>query len=94
MSWKRIYNNSSADNYAKFVCDTLDDIETLPNEKNPSYENNDNKTCGIGSIAFIVSTNEKYILNNENEWKFFGGTNSGDDIEIATLDETKEFLNI
>lgn len=97
MAWKRIFNNSSADNYARFICDAESDIATLPNELETSDANDDHRTCGIGSRAIVIETKEEWILNNENEWKILGsvtGGGGGGDFDIASINETKDFLNI
>lgn len=39
----------------EFACDTLDDLRTLPN-------------CSMGSVAFVISTAEVFMLNSKKEW--------------------------
>lgn len=58
----------------EFVCDTPDDITTLPTsntEGTGGKTKYDNQVCGSGSIATIVANDaesKKYILNNQDVW--------------------------
>ena len=54
-----------------FLCDTSDDIATLPNstaEGTGGKSEYDNQLCSAGSKAYITSENESYILNNQDNW--------------------------
>lgn len=39
----------------EFVCDTLDDLNTLP-------------PCQMGSVAIVIATAEVYMKNSKGEW--------------------------
>ena len=39
----------------EFACDTPDDLKDLPN-------------CAMGSVAFVISTAEVFMLNSKKEW--------------------------
>lgn len=39
----------------EFVCDTPEDIQTLP-------------SCQMGSTCIVISTAEVYMLNSKKEW--------------------------
>lgn len=39
----------------EFVCDTPEDLKDLP-------------SCAMGSVAFIISTAEAYMINSKKEW--------------------------
>lgn len=39
----------------EFVCDTIDDLETLP-------------SCRMGSVAIIIATASVYMKNSKGEW--------------------------
>ena len=39
----------------EFVCDTVDDLETLP-------------SCQMGSVAIIIATASVYMKNSKGEW--------------------------
>lgn len=82
-------------NYSVFLCDSVEDISTLPKNTGKGV------TCSVGSKAFIADGSESYILSNSGEWVIdltsssSGG--SGGDISkdnIASLDETKEYIGI
>lgn len=54
-----------------FLCDTSDDINTLPTslaEGTGGKTKYDNQLCSAGSKAYITSENESYILNNQDNW--------------------------
>ena len=44
-------------NYKEYFVDTVDDKDNI-----------DVKACCPGSVAYIISTGDVYILNNEKEW--------------------------
>ena len=58
-----------------FLCDTSDDIATLPNsttEGSGGKSKYDNQKCSSGSTAFIADTAETtkfYVLNNQDVWE-------------------------
>ena len=57
-----------------FLCDTSDDIATLPNstaEGTGGKSKYDNQKCASGSVAYISAETENkiYILNNNNVWE-------------------------
>lgn len=58
-----------------FLCDTSDDIATLPNstaEGTGGKSKYDNQKCSSGSTAFISDTAEAtkfYVLNNHDVWE-------------------------
>ena len=58
-----------------FLCDTSDDIATLPNstaEGTGGKSKYDNQKCSSGSTAYVSATAETikfYILNNQNIWE-------------------------
>lgn len=87
-------------NYSEFICDTEDDLDSLPT--NEKYDGGLKATCSIGSIATVIEPRKKYILNNQNKWEVllnFVSTGSSDDtdtssLDIASLEEVKEYLNI
>lgn len=39
----------------EFVCDTLEDLETLP-------------PCSMGSVAIVISNAKIFMLNSKKEW--------------------------
>lgn len=49
-------NGKTQYNIYEFVCDTPDDLISLP------------KDCGVGSTAFIISTGDLYMINSNKEW--------------------------
>lgn len=57
-----------------FLCDTSDDIATLPNstaEGTGGKSKYDNQKCASGSVAYISAETENkiYMLNNNNVWE-------------------------
>ena len=57
-----------------FICDTLDDISTLPNSKEEGtggVTEYDNQKCASGAVAYISAEtdNKIYMLNNNNVWE-------------------------
>lgn len=45
-------------NYKEYYLDTLDELSTIP-----VYE------CATGSVAYIIATQQVFILNSKKEWK-------------------------
>ena len=43
-------------NVNEYVCDKVEDIETLP------------KNCAMGSTCVVISTTEVYMMNGEKKW--------------------------
>lgn len=74
-------------NYSYFVCDTTNDINDLPTNKETGE--NGLETCSIGSKAIIIENRTQYILNGNNEWKLLkdykNQSGGGSNLEI---DET------
>lgn len=68
--WSRlIYGKADMPyNYSEFICDEESDIATLPTTVHLEYNSNC-EHCSVGSRAYVVETNNSYILNNKNEWK-------------------------
>ena len=62
-------------NVCDFLCDTSDDISTLPTsttEGTGGKSKYDNQKCSSGSTAFISKTGETikiYVLNNQDVWE-------------------------
>ena len=52
--------------YREFVCDEKSDLSSI-----------DTRSCSMGSICYIISTGNTYILNSKKEWKLYVGTSSG-----------------
>jgi len=78
-------------NYMEFMCDSVSDLENLP----PLGFNG----CVASSKAFIMETQKTYIIDNSGEWNelTISGSGSGGGISedyIASVDETKNYLNI
>lgn len=48
-----------------FICDTPDDVLTLPID------------CEAGSEAFVIETSQYYMLNNNKEWKEYSNNGNG-----------------
>lgn len=48
----------------QFVSDTVEDLNDLPK-------------CQMGSICFVISTNEKYMLDGAEKWTLVKNSNSG-----------------
>lgn len=46
-----------ADSYYEFICDSVDDIASLPTD------------CAPGSVAFVIEGSVCYMLNNQKTWK-------------------------
>ena len=75
MWFKIVYGkNGMPYNYSEFICDTDDDIATLPTNVNPTKTNEPCSTCSIGSKAFVIESKFLYMLNNEGKWKFIKAT--------------------
>ena len=87
-------------NYSEFICDTEDDLNNLPTNKKRGVDNSTVPPCSVGSQATIVEPKKVYILNNNNEWvllKDYTSTSIDIDtstLDIASLDEVKDYLNI
>ena len=77
-------------NYKEFMCDSISDLENLP-----SLGFNG---CAASSKAFIMDTQKTYMIDNSGEWNELisngsGGGGISEDF-IASVDETKNYLNI
>ena len=75
----------------EFVCDTSDDVATLPTslaEGTGGKSKYDNQKCSAGSTAIIAtnSGSNSYILNNSDEWiaQSSGSSGSGGSSETET----------
>lgn len=75
----------------EFVCDTSDDVATLPTsiaEGTGGKSKYDNQKCSAGSAAIIAtnSGSNSYILNNSDEWiaQSSGSSGSGGSSETET----------
>ena len=58
--------NTTKNNYVnhhEYVCDTRDDIQSLPTTKSTPYK------CGFGSTAFVIEDSSVWMLNSDGEWK-------------------------
>ena len=70
-----------------FVCDTPDDINTLPTslvEGTGGKTEYDNQKCASGSAAFIFQSGKPisiYILNNQDIWVNVSDTSTNNDNE-------------
>lgn len=78
-------------NYMEFLCDSSSDLQNLPALGSDG--------CSAGSKAFLMDTQKTYILDNTGTWQEVtsSGGSSGGGIgqdQIASLDETKNFLDI
>ena len=78
-------------NYMEFMCDSSSDLQNLP-----ALGSNG---CSVASKAFLMDTQKTYILDNTGTWQEVtssGGSGGGGISEdnIASIDETKNFLNI
>ena len=45
-------------NYKEYYLDTTSELSTIPVNE-----------CSTGSIAYIIATQQVYMLNNQKEWK-------------------------
>lgn len=75
-------------NYMEFMCDSSSDLQNLP-----ALGSNG---CSVASKAFLMDTQKTYILDNIGTWKEITSSGGGGISEdnIASVDETKDFLNI
>lgn len=81
-------------NYCEFVCDFESDILTLPTNTNKSSDGK-MQTCSVGSVATVIDTKKTYILNNQGEWKEWNNSaNSSKSLDVATIEELQDYLNI
>ena len=81
-------------NYSEFICDTEDDLDSLPTNEKYTGKNPMLVSCAIGSEAIVVNSRTKYILNNDNKWELLidyvstGGSESGSNILTESLTAT------
>ena len=74
-------------NYMEFMCDSSSDLQNLP-----ALGSNG---CSVASKAFLMDTQKTYILDNTGIWKEITSSGGGiSEDNIASVDETKDFLNI
>lgn len=81
-------------NYSKFICDYISDLSNLPTNSSCSTIGNI-EPCAIGSLALVIENQSIYILSNQNIWsllKKYDGESILDTIDIATLEEVKEYI--
>lgn len=45
-------------NYKEYYLDTLSELSSIPVDD-----------CATGSVAYIIATQQVFILNNQKEWK-------------------------
>ncbi len=74
-------------NYMEFMCDSSSDLQNLP-----ALGSNG---CSVASKAFLMDTQKTYILDNTGTWQEVTSSGGGiSEDSIASVDETKNFLNI
>ena len=74
-------------NYMEFMCDSSSDLQNLP-----ALGSNG---CSVASKAFLMDTQKTYILDNTGTWQEVNSSGGGiSEDNIASVDETKDFLNI
>lgn len=90
--YNAVKNGNTFDyNYKKFVCDTISDMNTIETE---------HIAAGSTAIVLNVDGGQKiYILSNAKEWVPYSATTGGsvsglDSDDIASLEDTKEYLGI
>lgn len=87
-------------NYSEFICDTEEDLDNLPTNEKKNVNGSSTQSCSVGSQATIVQPKKVYVLNNNNEWvllKDYTATSINidtSDLDIASLDEVRDYLNI
>lgn len=86
----------AVNNQAKFLCDKITDIKTLPTQKSPLHER-----CGTGSTAICIEDKYMYVLSNEGKWEqlqnISGITNiitDSDNISIASVADVAEYIDV
>lgn len=74
-------------NYMEFMCDSSSDLQNLPALGSSG--------CSVASKAFLMDTQKTYILDNTGTWQEVTSSGGGiSEDNIASVDETKNFLNI
>ena len=71
-------------NLRKFLCDKEADIENLPT------------SCSAGSLAYVIESGKRYILNNEKDWVekvCAAGSGSGSGSGSGTSDLPEELTD-
>lgn len=56
-----IYRDEEREGHISYLCDTADDVSSLPT------------TAAPGSDAVVITTGDVYVLNNAHQWVKFGG---------------------
>lgn len=83
--WKPDFHTNLG--YARFICDSEDDISNLPTTSAKGYGlEGDYQEVSPGSVAQIVNLRKVYELNNEDEWRmqvYYGETSGGEGLDIA-----------
>lgn len=79
-------------NYSYFLCDSASDIADLPINANGV------SGCSFASKAFVIETQETYILSNNNTWVLLSssgsnGSSIGTD-NVASVSEVRDYLGI
>lgn len=69
-SYVKFATDGQAFGYAELICDTKDDISSLPTER---------ADIAVGSKCFCVETGETYILTNARVWGVPGDYSAQDD---------------
>ena len=84
MSYKITFIDGQANSSGlkKFICQDESDIAKLPRYGINGVQESDkdtvsNKSCAIGSTAFVCSTSNNYILAPNNTWTKINNTSSG-----------------
>ena len=96
-SVSKVDGMSNIPNMKEYLLDNESDVALLPNMEERgkqdviSYSYND--VCSAGSIALVVSTGNKYILNNANKWVLLSvGSGSGGGSTISVSDELYKYV--
>lgn len=89
----------AANDMHRFICDDVSDINTLPTKTSKGTVEPYYDECGVGSTAIVIAEQSEYMLNNQNEWKFYKNLNGGSsivtpegEIDVATLGEIANYI--
>lgn len=61
----------AANGLHQFICDEVSDINNLPTMTRGSLAEPFCSPCQAGSTAVVIDTQQEYMLNNANEWKYY-----------------------
>lgn len=67
----KIHDKVNSPLYKEYICDTPSDIANLPTNKKsgqPFDEKIDKNYATAGSIVFVISTSDVYMLNTKGVW--------------------------